>query len=598
MIRHRVAFGLGGILALSTSVVASATGPENVVVVVNDSSPISTAIGDYYRAVRSIPAQNVCHLVAGTTTSESISRATFDADVRDPIADFLVSSGLRDSTRYLVLTKGVPLRVWSEISGGTQADGACVDSELTLLFTGRLGDAGQPGWAGNPYFGSEKSFDRFIEDGGGAALKYLVCRLDGYAANVDPVTGVPQDIKGLIDRGSLPAESGTFLLDTDSSKGEGSSGYGAGNLWMRDAESALLADGESVVREATTTFASNASAILGYASWGSNDCCTAGPPYYGEVPAGSGHVYPGTFAVGCLTTDYVSTSGRTFADGAGYGQSLIADLVRLGATGCNGHVDEPFLDAVSHPQYLLPRFAMGYQAAESFYSSIPFLSWMNVVVVDPLARRAEYPAPTVSSIVPAEGSIAGGDLVTIGGADFRGMPDVLFGGIRATPLTHVDAQTLIVRVPRGTVVGPVDVVVRTPFGETTVAGGFTYRAQPVALRVLDPARLGMTMRFEMDGPPSAPFVLLVDRATGTTCRVNGTVCFDLAFTPALRVLSNSITGNGAPLDAQGTRVVSFRVPSNPQYVFRYFHAQGAVMTSGPPNRAFTVTNRVSTQIFP
>jgi uncharacterized protein (TIGR03790 family) len=583
------------LLVGSTS--AQAAGPENVVVVVNDSSSISTAIGEYYLSVRGVPAQNVCHLAAGTTTSEVISRATFDADVRDPIADFLVASGLRDSTRYLVLTKGVPLRVWNEIAGGTQADGASVDSELTLLFTGRLGDTGQLGWMANPYFGSELSFDRFVENGGDATLKYLVCRLDGYAANLDPGTGVPADIKALIDRGSMPADAGTFLLDTDPSKGEGSSGYGEGNLWMREAEAALLAYGESVVRETTTTFVSNAPAILGYASWGSNDCCTAGPPYYGEVPAGSGRVYPGTLAAGCLTTDYVSTSGRTFADGAGYGQSLIADLVHLGATGCNGHVDEPFLDAVSRPQYLLPRFAMGYQAAESFYASIPFLSWMNVVVVDPLARRAEYPAPSVSSIAPAEGSIAGGDSVTIAGAGFRGMVDVLVDGARAA-VTRTDAQTLVVRVPPGARIGPVDVVVRTPFGETTAAGGFTYRSLPVELRILDPARVGGTVRFDVTGPPSARFALLVDRALGSTCRLNGTVCFDLEFSPLLRVLANSITAGSAPLDSTGSRVLSLRIPSGSQWIFRRFYAQGVVQTSDPPARTLVVTNFIETQIYP
>jgi uncharacterized protein (TIGR03790 family) len=584
-----------GVCFLVAAPSRAAVTPEQVVIVVNDSSAVSVAIGDYYRMVREIPAQNVCHLPAGTTTSEFVTRATFNAMVRDPIASFLETSGLRDSTRCLVLTKGVPLRIGNESGAGMNVDGASVDSELTLLFTGRLPDPGQPGWIANPYYTSEKSFNRFIEDGGGASMRYLVCRLDGYAANVDPATGVPLDVKGLIDRGSIPAEPGTFLLDTDASKGEGSTGYGAGNLWMRQAETILLGYGESVVRETTTTFVSNATSILGYASWGSNDCCTSGPPYYGEIPAGSGRVFPGTFAIGALTTDYVSTSARTFADGAGYGQSLIADLVRLGATGCNGHVAEPFLDAVSRPQYLLPRFAMGYQAAEAFYSSIPYLSWMNVVVGDPLARRAEYAAPEILLIHPSSGSIAGGELVTISGSTFRGMVEVFIGGLRAPAVTRADAQTLSVRVPQGAATGPVDVSVRTPFGEATAAGAYEYLPQPAALQILDPAFLGMDVRFRVTGPPDAPFALLLDRATGSTCRAGGRVCFDLAFTNSLRVAHNSVTGPGVPLDSIGSSVVTFRIPADGRFVFRRFYAQGAVEV-GPG--VFSTTNLISAQIFP
>lgn len=590
----RVALLFASMIAAVAGPARAEAGPDEVVVVVNDSSAISVAIGDYYALVRGIPPANVCHLPFGTTTAETISRGTFNASVRDPIASFLETSGLRDAARYLVLTKGVPLRISSQTGGGLNDDAASVDSELVLLFTGSLGDAGQEGWMANPFFGSEKPFDRYVQDGGNA-LKYLVCRLDGYSMPLDPGTGVPADIKGLIDRGSLPAEPGTFLLDADSSKG---AGYAVGNVWMEDAESTLLDYGEPVVRESTTTFVHDAPAIAGYASWGSNDCCTAGPPYYGEIPAGSGRVFPGTFARGALTTDYVSTSARTFADGAGYGQSLVADLVKLGATGCNGHVFEPYLDAVSRPQQLFPRWAMGFTAADAFYASIPFVSWMNVVVADPLARRASYGPPSVLGVSPASGTIRGGGDVEVQGAEFRGYVEVFFGGVRSIAVSRPSPTRLVARVPPGAAVGPADVTVRTTFGEATLAGGYSYEALPVGLALLSSPRVGQPCLFEVTGPPAAPFALLIDKATGSTCKLGGSVCFGLAFTRELRVLHDSITGPHAPLDALGARTVTFTLPSSTRYVFRVFHAQAVVETSGPPSRSFETTGVVSSSIFP
>ncbi len=103
---------------------------------------------------------------------------------------------------------------------------------------------------------------------------------------------------------------------------------------------------------------------------------------------------------GAIATEYVSSDARTFeeppsdwhpaawADRSKYWdgspQSLTADFIRQGATGASGHVYEPKLDAVPHPDLLFPAYLQGRTLAESFYLSIPYLSWMNVFVGDPL----------------------------------------------------------------------------------------------------------------------------------------------------------------------------------------------------------------------
>jgi uncharacterized protein (TIGR03790 family) len=63
---------------------------------------------------------------------------------------------------------------------------------------------------------------------------------------------------------------------------------------------------------------------------------------------------------------------------------LTADFIRQGATGASGHVYEPRLDGTPQPDILFPAYLQGRTLAESFYLSIRYLSWMNVVVGDPL----------------------------------------------------------------------------------------------------------------------------------------------------------------------------------------------------------------------
>jgi uncharacterized protein (TIGR03790 family) len=102
-------------------------------------------------------------------------------------------------------------------------------------------------------------------------------------------------------------------------------------------------------------------------------------------------------------TEYVSTNGRTFTrppdtwnlgtswsdpKGLFFGspQTLTADYIHDGATGASGHVYEPFLGYTPRPNILLPAYYRGRNLAESYYLAIPALSWMNIVVGDPLCK--------------------------------------------------------------------------------------------------------------------------------------------------------------------------------------------------------------------
>src|SRR5438876_2420823 len=101
-----------------------AQGPENVLIVVNSNSPISKAVGEYYREKRNIPASQVCTITVQAT--EAIERATYNNLIHNPIGKCLMQDGKQDRILYLVLTKGVPLIVKG--TGGQNGDRASVDS--------------------------------------------------------------------------------------------------------------------------------------------------------------------------------------------------------------------------------------------------------------------------------------------------------------------------------------------------------------------------------------------------------------------------------------------------------------------------------------
>jgi len=88
-------------------------------------------------------------------------------------------------------------------------------------------------------------------------------------------------------------------------------------------------------------------------------------------------------------------------------------------------------------------------------------------------------APTVTSINPTSGLIAGGTLVTISGSNFLGATSVTIGGTAATGISVVNGTTITATIPAHTV-GTVDVVVVTPGGAGTGTGLFNYYASPTA----------------------------------------------------------------------------------------------------------------------
>jgi uncharacterized protein (TIGR03790 family) len=362
------------------------THPE-VLVVVNERSDASLAIGELYRRARTIPAENEVRISVppgnGGAVPESVPREVFNERILEPVRRALEERGLADQIEVIVTTRGVPVKVHdAQVEPRyllREGRAASVAAELSLLFSDRIGSPGITR-SPNPYFGAMTPFREWRERG--KPLRYLAAHLDGYPEPTGGTAGVPRDVQGLIERAQERGEPGVFVIDSDPNVGVGRD---AGNaLLLAPAAAALRALGLPVVEETTAAPVAGVEAIRGLASWGSNASTALekpGPPFFGKIGE---KLYPGIFAPRALTVALVSTDARSFAAPPRYGQSLVADLIRLGAAGAAGHALEPALAGVARPYLLLREHALGTKAVEAFYRSIPFLGWTNVYVGDPL----------------------------------------------------------------------------------------------------------------------------------------------------------------------------------------------------------------------
>jgi uncharacterized protein (TIGR03790 family) len=347
---------------------ASAQNGSQVLVVVNRQSQASREIADYYMRKREIPASNRC--VIDVSPAEAIERHDYETRIEAPIGAYLKAHRLSEQILYIVLTKGVPLKMWP-VTGMNkpESDGSSVDSELTLLYRRMKGE--QIVIAGpvtNPFFRQRDTPFRHP-----LFPMYLVTRLDAYTT---------AEARALVDKSLAARNVGQFVIDLRADEST------PGNQWLRDA--ALLLPKDRVVMDATAKVLENVRNVIGYASWGSNDTDRKHRFLHNE------------WLPGAIATEFVSTDGRTLhqppetweigpwsdknAWFEGAPQSLAADYIHEGASGASGQALEPFLGGCPRPDFVLPAYYSGRNLAESFYMGIPALSWMTVVIGDPLMR--------------------------------------------------------------------------------------------------------------------------------------------------------------------------------------------------------------------
>ncbi len=461
-------------LAVGLARPASAQTGANVLVVANADSAPSVEIASYYAEKRHVPPDQV--LKVAMPTVEEVPRATFESKIERPIAEWLAAHFAQDRILYIVLTKGVPIRVAGTV--GMQGTVASVDSELTLLYR-RFAQVSVsvPGSIANPYFlgpdsiAGAKPFTHREQD------LYLVTRLDGFTT---------ADAKALVDRSLAASKEGRILLDekpalTDS----------PGNTWLKRAATELEAMPgwrERVVLDTGIRVLQGEQNVLGYYSWGSND-----PVNFKR------HLSLG-FVPGAVGGTFVSTDARTFEEPPaewsagksfkGSSQSLVGDLIREGITGVAGHVAEPYLNATIRPDILFPAYVSGMNLAEAFYLAMPFVSWQTVVVGDPLCAPFRQKGPVPSDLDPGTDPIAEQPLFLTE----RLVAGMVKAGVRADAARlFIKSQTRAIQRDRdGARQALEQTVAADPaFAGAQIALGLAYEADGQWARAIDAYRRGL-----------------------------------------------------------------------------------------------------------
>lgn len=391
----RAKLGLAIVLLLAPYP-AHAQAPDNVAVVINESSPDSVRVGEYYSRLRDIPATNVLRIK--TATDESIERAAYVRTIEVPLAAAIRRQGLQDRILYLVLTRGIPLRIAG--TTGLKGTEASVDSELTLLYRRMTGQpVATAAHVENPYFLGQRELSAARRFSHREHDIYLVTRLDAYTV---------QEAMAVVDRG-LSAKpggtpGGTIVLD------QRLSGVGAqsGDEWMQQAAERLKQQGhgERILLDTALTRATTEEPVLGLYSWGSAD------------PENRVRTRGLTFAAGAIAASLTSFDARSLREPptdwqpsvssdkaawfAGSSDTLIGDLIREGVTGVAGQVGEAYVLGAVRPEILFPAYLSGFNLAEAFYLASPTLSWQQVVIGDPLAAPFDRQQLTRAELEEAE----------------------------------------------------------------------------------------------------------------------------------------------------------------------------------------------------
>ena len=310
-----------------------------------------------YAYLRGIPTERI--LALDCPAQEEITRQTFNDTVARPVKDALTRIA---DAQYVVACFGVPLKVRDDVWLRKQQyarDGAALDAEIALV---RVDDFESFGPYANPLcLWRDWGLPAKVVPAGTRILK--VGRLDGPTAAAAQMLAVRAV---LAERAGV---TGAAYLDVDPDVGRRAAFLNA--FLYRSAEELAASDrvSEVVVESTHALFAGPCRNVLLYEGW------------YGREPTA------GVFqwSLGAIGYHIYSFSASTLATGPGK-DSWCSLMVREGVTATVGHVYEPYAGAVFRGWLLWKNLLAGRTLGEAALRATPLLSWMNVVVGDPLYR--------------------------------------------------------------------------------------------------------------------------------------------------------------------------------------------------------------------
>jgi uncharacterized protein (TIGR03790 family) len=348
------------------------------IVVYNSVLPDSVELAKFYAQKRGIAADHLVGLAC--PVEEEISREQYDSTIANPLRDAFEQHGwwtiraaedksrtvASNSIRFVALIRGIPLKVRAtsdyagDVGGAapiSNRNEASVDSELAVLagFSKQISGAMQ-----NPYFQSYRA----ALDPSQLGLM-LVCRLDApTSATVRRMItdAVETEKSGLWGRAFVDAAHKT----------EG--GLAEGERWLTDIAAQLHKAGIPTAFDEAPT-------ILP-AGYPLSDCSLYYGWYAQDISGALGQP-DFRFPPGAIAAHIHSFSAATLREPK---RGWVGGLVTAGAAASLGNVYEPYLQLTTHLDIFNDRLLHGFTFAESAYMATRVLSWMTVMVGDPLYR--------------------------------------------------------------------------------------------------------------------------------------------------------------------------------------------------------------------
>lgn len=351
-----------------------------VVVVYNGTSPESKELALYYAKKRGIAED---HLVAlQTSQEETISRAEFKNTIEDPLHAAFVERGwwkvgtvpnqgtiaVQTSIRVITIIRGIPLRVSEDgpAAAAGQSNAASVDSELALA-----GVYNKPlnGPLNNPYFDKKERFYQLP-----ITPMFIVGRLDG----PDKATA-----QRLVDDAMATEAEGLYGKAYIDLALKNEAGYKMGEDWL------LSIAGKCEMKGIPTIVDSLAGTLP------TNYPMTDAALYFGWYTgqADGPFLNPAMkFRRGAVACHIHSFSATTLRSTKEY---WCGPLLSKGACAVLGNTWEPYLALCTQLDKFSDRLLSGQNLGEAAWGATQTLSWMNVVLGDPL--YVPFPANPASN---------------------------------------------------------------------------------------------------------------------------------------------------------------------------------------------------------
>lgn len=386
---------LCGVLASADESTAADSENTRVYVLANADDSSSLEIAEHYMKRRDIPLENLIAFVM--PKSETITWKSFAENIHAPLLHELCTRALVDGVltdrcdaagrrmlalpknfnpaharagekiAYLVVCRGVPLRIQNEVSmlpplppakegeaapkrPPLETNCASVDSELALI---ALPNMPTTGATQNPFFKD--------------ASKQLPKKLFLKVARLDGIT--PEDAKALVDNAIRAEKQGLMGRAYVDLGGP----FKQGDEWLKTAEKTIhqLGFETSVERsQALMSGRSRYDAPALYFGWYTQNVSGFFLDPRFRFPAGACAIHIHSFSA----TSMRSPTAWTPA------------LVARGVTATVGNVFEPYLGLSHHPHYFIEGLAAGMSAGEAAAYANPALSWQTIFVGDPLYR--------------------------------------------------------------------------------------------------------------------------------------------------------------------------------------------------------------------